>query len=51
MVNWQIIAVPGSSELGHDMWRGPKKILQTLVVLDPAINPAAAYPSPGLLGS
>ncbi len=30
MKPWQIIAVPFSSEPGHDMWRGPKNVIDSM---------------------
>jgi len=32
MKDWQIVAVPFSSEPGHDMWRGPERILASMAL-------------------
>ncbi len=40
-MDWQIIALPFSSEPGHDMWRGPSAILKAL-----DLKPAVWVPVP-----
>lgn len=40
-MDWQIVALPFSSEPGHDMWRGPSAILQAL-----GLTPSVWVPVP-----